>query len=78
MVRKVGSDHDKKNNVMFFSSDGEKPLIFIDGKESTHEAMEELGSDKIESIDVLKGEKATKEYGNKAKDGVIKITTKKK
>ncbi len=76
-VRKVGSDHDKKNNVIYFNSDYEKPLIFIDGKESTHEAMEELGPDKIQSMNVLKGEGAIKEYGNRAKNGVIKITTKK-
>ena len=40
--------------------------------------MENLDSEKIKSINVLKGESATKKYGKKAKDGVIEITTKDK
>ena len=69
------SKGDKKFHVI--STDGEKPLIFIDGKESNHEVMEKLDPESIDKIEVLKGEKATAEYGEKAKNGVIMITTKK-
>jgi len=67
-----------KDGMIFISSDGnENPLIMIDGKESTKEAMEKLNPDSIEKMEVLKGEKVTKDYGEKGKDGVIMITTKK-
>ena len=65
---------DKKKFVI--TENGESPLIFINGKESTKEAMEELDPNDIKSIEVLKGDKAVKEYGDKAKDGVIRIITK--
>jgi len=51
-------------------------LIFIDEKESTRKAMEELDPNHISSMQVFKGDKMTKKYGPKAKDGVIFITTK--
>ena len=38
----------------------------------------DLNPNEIESINVLKGEAAIKKYGDKGKDGVIEITTKKK
>ena len=77
----VDKDHEvhiikKGDNKMFFSGADGDPLIYIDGKESTKEAMEALGPDKIEKIEVLKGDKATEKYGKKAKDGVILIITK--
>ena len=37
--------------------------------------MNKLDSKKIERMDVLKGDKAIEKYGDKAKDGVIKIYT---
>ena len=54
------------------------PLIIIDG---THRVRHtdipyDLKPDDIEQIDVIKGEKATEEYGNEGKNGVILITTK--
>ena len=75
---------DKKNkvikkgeNFMFIGDGDDNPLIIIDGKEVTDKEMKELGPDAIEKIEVLKGEKATEKYGDKGKDGVILITTKK-
>ena len=62
---------------MIFISDGDDLYIVINGKESSKEEMEKLGNDKIEKIDVIKGDAATKKYGDKAKNGVIEITTKK-
>ncbi len=54
------------------------PVYFIDGKEATKADIEKLEPNSIESIDVLKDESATKIYGEKGKNGVIIITTKKK
>ena len=68
---------EKDGNVFYMSGDSEKALVVIDGKESTHEALKKLGPDAIESISILKNESAIKKYGEKAKDGVIEVTTKK-
>lgn len=67
-----------KNNV-FFSDDGDKnPLFILDGKEVTKDQFANLKPDSIESVTVLKDKSAIKKYGEKAKDGVIIIKTKKK
>jgi len=46
-------------------------------KEASKKEMKKLKSKNIQTIDVSKGKESIKEYGKKAKDGVIKITTKK-
>ncbi|WP_412467051.1 hypothetical protein [Pedobacter sp. KLB.chiD] len=51
-----------------------KPLYIVDGKEVDNL---QLKGDSIESIDVLKDAGAQKLYGDKGKNGVIIITTKK-
>jgi TonB-dependent SusC/RagA subfamily outer membrane receptor len=51
------------------------PLYIIDGKESSI-SIEELDAGQIESVDVIKNEKATSIYGEKGKNGVVLITTK--
>ena len=51
------------------------PLIFIDGKESAV-SIKDIDPDRIESVSVLKNESATSVYGEKGKNGVILITTK--
>lgn len=55
----------------------EPALIIIDGKESTKAVMATINPEKIENVKVLKGEMATKKYGEKGKDGVIEISLKK-
>jgi len=52
------------------------PLIIIDGKESSA-TISDLNPHNIESISILKDESATSIYGEKGKNGVIIITTKK-
>ena len=64
-------------NKVFISGTDSDPLIFIDDKESTKEAMNKLDPEEIKSMDVLKGDKAIEKYGEKAKGGVIKIYTQK-
>jgi TonB-dependent SusC/RagA subfamily outer membrane receptor len=52
----------------------DSPLYILDGKEILH--LENIKPDEIESISVLKDRSATALYGDKAKNGVILITTK--
>jgi TonB-dependent SusC/RagA subfamily outer membrane receptor len=70
----------KKSGITFSGSpSGSTPsLIFVDGEKKTKKEMDALSPDQIKSVQILKGESAIKEYGPEAKDGVIKITTKKK
>jgi TonB-dependent SusC/RagA subfamily outer membrane receptor len=56
---------------------GIKPLYVIDGVVAEDSNIESLSPDNIESISVLKGETAIAKYGEKGKNGVIEITTKK-
>jgi len=68
------SESDKKSGVTFSGVS----LILIDGEKKTKKELDALSPDQIKSVQVLKGESVIKEYGPEAKDGVIKITTKKK
>jgi len=52
-------------------------LYIIDGQESDADAMKNLGPNSIKSINVLKGNSANNKYGDKGKNGVIEIITKK-
>lgn len=70
----------KKSGITFSGSpSGSTPgLIFVDGEKKTKKELDALSPDQIKSVEVLKGDAAIKAYGAEAKDGVIKITTKKK
>ncbi|UKJ06444.1 hypothetical protein [Solitalea lacus] len=57
------------------AASNEKPLYILDGKEIDNDTFSKLPSDKIKSILFYKGEKGILLYGQKAKDGVICITT---
>ena len=55
--------------------DKPSPMIIIDGKVSDKKNLDGLTPDKIEKVEIFKGEKALKKYN--APNGVIVITTKK-
>ena len=67
----------KKGNLVVFNSGKGEPLYFADGKEITSEEMKKISPDTIEKVEVFKGEKAIEKYGEKGKNGVILLTTKK-
>lgn len=54
------------------------PIYIVDGVECTKQEIEKLDSEKFESITVLKGEAAIRAYGERARGGVIIVTTKSK
>lgn len=56
-------------------SDG-NPLILMNGVAITKEEMDKINPDDIESVNVFKGEQATRLYGEKGKNGVVIITPK--
>jgi TonB-dependent SusC/RagA subfamily outer membrane receptor len=56
----------------------DEPLIVIDGKIETEKSLKQISADEIERFNVLKPASAILLYGQKAKNGAIIITTKKK
>lgn len=68
--------HERPSNLL--SNSKNPPLYIVDGKETTREQMDAINETNIESVFVLKGEQATKQYGKKGENGVIIVTTKKK
>ena len=68
---------DKKSIILNIQSNDVQPIIIIDEKEiDTDFDMDSLDVDTIESIDVLKGQKAHQKVGAKGKNGVIIIRLK--
>jgi len=68
----------KMNGVSVMTNGDKEPFIVIDGKTSTIDAFKKLDVKIVESISILQGDDATKKYGDKAKDGVVLVTTRKK
>lgn len=60
------------------SLDTYRPLYVINGKVSTESDFKALDTKSIKELEVLKGASATDLYGEKAKNGVILVTVKRK
>ncbi|MEM6346662.1 MAG: carboxypeptidase-like regulatory domain-containing protein [Bacteroidota bacterium] len=69
---------DLSKDLQNMSAKEKSPLIILDGKEVTKGfKMDTMSPDDIESVNVIKGEKAIEQYGEKGRNGVVEITTKK-
>jgi TonB-dependent SusC/RagA subfamily outer membrane receptor len=55
----------------------EQVLYIVNGEEMSEEAIKDIQPTKIESITILKGDKAIKKYGAKGRQGVMEIQLKK-
>ena len=78
-TKTVTSSNDPKTttNVVTISGQQEKPIVYINGKLTSPDFdMNDIDPNKISSMNVLKGQKATEKYGSDGKNGVIEITTK--
>ncbi|MDN5287813.1 MAG: family peptidase [Mucilaginibacter sp.] len=71
----ISINNDKGVNISFDKN--KNPLILVDGKEVPATDIKKLSPNVIETMSVINDDNATKKYGDKAKDGVILITTKK-
>lgn len=65
-----------KTNTIVIKASGKKPLLIIDGIEDANKKIEDMDPSTVESMTVLKGQKAIDAYGKKGTDGVIEIKTK--
>ena len=61
-----------------FKAPGAEPLYLIDGLEKPKGGISDINPNDIESITVLKDAHANAVYGEKGRNGVVLITTKKK
>lgn len=78
MLRATGKDEFGKQ-VKVAIGEEDAPLIVVDGKiVKKGVKISDLNPDDIESVNVLKNEKALEAYGDKGKNGVVEIKTKKK
>jgi hypothetical protein len=77
------TEKDGKKTITYVQKTTEKTelpkdvLYIIDGKEMTSGSIKDIEPTSIKMVSVLKGENAFKKYGEKGKNGVIEITTKK-
>jgi len=69
----INSNGNNETNIEHLSA----KMIMIDGKEATEKDLKKLSAAEIESMSVKSGDEVTKKYGDKAKNGVVFITTKK-
>ncbi|WP_224489997.1 M56 family metallopeptidase [Robertkochia flava] len=79
LIKEIDQTDSGKNNthVQVITTDGKKPVMIVDGKETDEDVMRSMDPNTIANVEVLKGEKAIAEYGEKGKNGVVKITTRK-
>lgn len=77
-VKVVGGKETSSLNIRSLVAPDKAPLVFIDGVEVSADEMERLSPEKIKNISVLKNPSETNRYGEKGKNGVILIVTKKK
>ena len=64
---------EKKDLLEFEFKEDQVPDVYIDGKKYDYEILRLLDQDKIETLNVVKGERAIKEFN--APNGVLQITT---
>ena len=79
--RLEGIPSETKPNVLAAQVNGtalDEVYVVAYGRQITPDEMKKIDPSDIESINVLKGEKATEVYGDKAKNGAIVIEMKKK
>ena len=67
----------KYTGVPVILADDVNPLIIVDGEVKEGMKLSQISPETIESVSVMKNEAAIAQYGDKAKDGVISIGTKK-
>ena len=70
------SDHQASTIKLHSLSTHTQALFILDGKIIQQSDVEKISPQNIESIEVLKGDKAIHQYGDKGKNGVVVITSK--
>ena len=69
--------NENNNNIFISEGSDKKPLFIVDGKEIDPNKIQDINPKNIESVTILKDESAAEKYGDKGKNGVVIIKTKK-
>ena len=70
-------NQDRASDVLVMPARDEAPLIIIDGViQSEGASMSDIGALDIDHVEIVKGERAIEMYGERARNGVVEITTK--
>lgn len=70
-------DVNTMENTVRITTKNEKPIIFLNGSRTfSNFKIDDIQTDQIASINVLKGKAAEEKYGEAGKNGVIEITNK--
>ncbi len=72
----VNINGDRKIRLKTSNSNGPDPLFVIDGVIQKNPALESINPDDIESMNIVKGDKAIEKYGTAGEHGVVEITMK--
>ena len=72
----ISEDSDRKIRLNSSNHNGPNPLFVINGKIKENASAGSLNPDDIESMIVLKGEKAIEKYGKDGANGAVEITMK--
>lgn len=68
----------KEDNIKMTNIKANSPIVIIEGKEVSQDILQAINPEKIESINVLKGDNSVATYGERARNsGVIEVTLKK-
>ena len=72
-------DKGKKENLKIRTSapDGADPLVLVDGREQPASSINDITTERIQSITVLKDSTAIRMYGDKGRNGVVLVELKK-
>lgn len=77
-TKKGEEDDEEVEKTEFIPSDNtQKPMYFIDGKETNEKEIKQLDPANIKMVNVLKDDAAIKKYGKEGQNGVVEITTNK-
>jgi hypothetical protein len=52
------------------------PLVFLDGRVATRDDLRRVHADDVAALEVVKGKAALRLFGERARYGVINVTTK--
>ena len=79
-LRKDKQEQNKKNvlRIKTGANGANEPLLVVDGVIEENVTMKSINPESIQSLNILKNEVAVKKYGDKAKNGVIEVTLKRK
>ncbi|MEM5566754.1 M56 family metallopeptidase [Psychroserpens sp. AS72] len=74
--KKTNINASENGNTFIFTSTSDEPLFVVNGKVVEKSLFEDVDSDKIESVNVLKGDVAIERFGKRGKNGVVLLRTK--